>query len=430
MRKFINIDEQHGPQFWSALPNWLDAYEVGVFQDSNGFDLNGHNPRFKKVAAIGKLSETSHRPGNHFDELKRFLEREDWAFGFFTYDLKNEVENLTSSNDDEIQMPEMYFFQPRWIFIEDKDGLRVGFDDSVNSEQDINVLLSEIENYKATERKSNSFEIKSKVSRGKYLENIAEIKNHIQYGDVYELNYCIEHYAENAVIDPVNVYRKLNEANPAPFSSFCKVGDKYLISASPERFIKKDGGTVISQPMKGTVRRGADNAEDEHLKQQLYDNPKERAENVMIVDLVRNDLSHSAKKGSVKVDELFGIYTFPHVHQMISTVKCELRDDVHTVDAIKQTFPMGSMTGAPKIRAMELIEQYEVTKRGLFSGSVGYFTPEGDFDFNVIIRSILYNSHNKYVSFMTGGAITINSNPEQEYEECLLKARAMKQALS
>lgn len=430
MRKFVNIDERPNPQFFRQVLNWLDSQDTFVFQASNGFDLNGYSARYQYQVAIGKLDVISNGSGNHFDDLKRFLEEKDWAFGFFTYDLKNQIEKLHSSNDDEVQLPELYFFRPRYIFQADKEGIRLGFDEEKNTEQDVHQLLDEIKAYDAPKRNSYGFEIKSKVSRAKYLENIKEIKDHIQYGDVYELNYCIEHYAENAQIDPVEVYCKLNEANPAPFSTFLKVDGKYLISASPERFIRKEGTKVISQPMKGTIKRGKDESEDKELKQQLYQNPKERAENVMIVDLVRNDLSHSAIKGSVEVEELFGIYTFPHVHQMISTVKTELREDIHIVDLIKQTFPMGSMTGAPKIKAMELIEEFEVTKRGLFSGSVGYFTPEGDFDFNVIIRSILYNSHNKYVSFMTGGAITINSDPEQEYEECLLKAKAMKQALS
>ncbi len=430
MRKFKKIDERPSPQFWDNLILWLDSNETFVFQNANSFDLNGYKPRFQYVAAVGSLRQTESRSANGFEELKELLKTKDWTFGFFTYDLKNQVENLSSSNDDEIQMPEIYFFQPKWLFLMDDNGLQIGYDDEKSTKQEITQLITEIENFKAPSPKANTFEIKSKVSKEKYLDNISKIKQHIQYGDVYELNYCIEHYAENTLISPPTVYQKLNEANPAPFSCLCKVDGKYLISASPERFMRKEGNTVISQPMKGTTKRGQNPNDDEMLKSQLYRNPKERAENVMIVDLVRNDLSHSAQKGSVEVEELFGVYTFPHVHQMISTVKAQLKEDIHVVDLIKQAFPMGSMTGAPKIRAMELIEEFEVTKRGLFSGSVGYFTPDCDFDFNVIIRSILYNSHNKYVSFKTGGAITINSDPEREYEECLLKAKAMKQALS
>lgn len=430
MRKFINIDKRHTDHLWAKLIHWLETKETFVYQCANNFDLNGYSPRYKHIAAIGKIREVDTSNTNGFETLKVLLAARDWTFGFFTYDLKNQVENLTSGNDDNIEMPDLYFFQPQWIIMEDKEGVKVGFDDEHNSEGDVEILLEEIRAFEPDKKATPSLEIKSKVSKAKYLENVEAIKQHIQFGDVYELNYCIEHYAENARISPSHVYQKLNDANPAPFSSFCKVDGKYLISASPERFMKKVGDKVISQPMKGTIKRGENEEEDNQLKQQLYDNPKERAENVMIVDLVRNDLSHNATKGSVQVEELYGIYTFPHVHQMISTVAAKVSEGVHPVDVIKNAFPMGSMTGAPKIRAMELIEQYEVTKRGLFSGSVGYFTPAGDFDFNVIIRSILYNSENKYVSFMTGGAITISSTPEQEYEECLLKAKAMKQALS
>ncbi|PID89409.1 MAG: hypothetical protein CSB01_02115 [Bacteroidia bacterium] len=249
-------------------------------------------------------------------------------------------------------------------------------------------------------------------------------------GDIYEINFCQEFFAEQVCINPEQLYNHLKKVSPTPYGCFYKTRNHYLLSASPERFIKKKGTKLISQPIKGTAKRGANKEEDDTIKHHLFTDAKERAENIMIVDLVRNDLSHTATKGSVKVEELCGIYSFPQVHQMISTVVANLRNDIHFVEAIKQCFPMGSMTGAPKIRAMKLIEQYESTKRGLYSGAVGYITPQGDFDFNVVIRSILYNATNKYLSFMVGGAITMQSNPEKEYEECLLKAKAIRKTLS
>lgn len=199
--------------------------------------------------------------------------------------------------------------------------------------------------------------------------------------------------------------------------------------ASPERFLKKEKDLLVSQPIKGTAPRGRNAKEDMQLKKELFTDAKERSENVMIVDLVRNDLSHVAAKNSVKVTELFGIYSFSTVHQMISTVTARLGKDYHFTDALRYTFPMGSMTGAPKVRAMQLIEQYEDTRRGLYSGAVGYITPERDFDFNVVIRSILYNKQEQYLGFMAGSAITSGSIPEKEYQECLHKAQAMKKAL-
>ena len=245
----------------------------------------------------------------------------------------------------------------------------------------------------------------------------------------YEINFCQEFFAENTSINTVDIYEKLNAISQAPFTAYCKFGEHYLICASPERFLQKRSNTLTAQPIKGTTKRALIKADDERLIQELQNSEKERSENVMIVDLVRNDLSRIAKSGTVRVDELFGIYSFKQVHHMISTISCEVKKDVSFTDIIKNTFPMGSMTGAPKVSAMKLIDHFESTKRGLYSGAMGYIDPEGDFDFNVVIRSILYNKENKYLSFMVGSAITDKSDPEKEYEECLLKAKAMFEVL-
>lgn len=254
--------------------------------------------------------------------------------------------------------------------------------------------------------------------------------NHIQLGDIFEVNFCQEYYAENAKINPVEVYQKLIKLSPTPFSNFLKVNDKYCLGASPERFLAKSKNKVISQPIKGTIKRGKTKEEDEHLIHQLKNNPKEQSENIMIVDLVRNDLSRIAKKGTVKVEELCGIYSFPQVHQMISTISCLVDESLTNEEILSNCFPMGSMTGAPKVEAMKLIERYESTKRGLYSGAVGYFSPTGDFDFNVVIRSLLYNASNNYLSFMVGSAITSKSSPTNEYDETVLKAKAIFEILS
>jgi para-aminobenzoate synthetase component 1 len=244
------------------------------------------------------------------------------------------------------------------------------------------------------------------------------------------MNYCIEFYAQKLNVSPIDLYEKLNEVSPTPFSAFLKYHDKSLICASPERYLKKEGTRLISQPIKGTSPRGSNPFIDKANMEYLKTSEKERSENIMITDLVRNDLSRVAKKGKVKVEELCGVYSFRQVHQMISTISAEMDERYSWVDAIKATFPMGSMTGAPKLSAMKLIEKYEVTKRGLYSGSVGYVTPEGDFDFNVVIRSMLYNQKKGYLSFMVGGAITALAEPEKEYEECLIKASAIMKVLN
>ena len=252
---------------------------------------------------------------------------------------------------------------------------------------------------------------------------------HIHRGDIYEANFCQEFYAMDTHIDPLNTFLHLNAISSPPFATFLKFENLYGLSASPERYIKKNGKVVVSQPIKGTAKRDENSSIDLQIAEELKNDPKERSENIMITDLVRNDLSKFATKGSVNVEELCGLYSFKQVHQLVTTIRCEVDAGIAPVDIIRDTFPMGSMTGAPKVSAMKIIEKLEDTKRGLYSGTVGYFTPEGDFDFNVIIRSILYNASKKYVSFSVGGAITAKSVPEKEYEECLLKAKAMREAL-
>lgn len=255
------------------------------------------------------------------------------------------------------------------------------------------------------------------------------MQQHIALGDIYEANFCQEFYAENTQIEPLSTFWRLNVISEPPFACFLKINRHFLLSASPERYLQRKGNTVISQPIKGTAKRSQNPEKDEQLKTELKQNPKERSENVMIVDLVRNDLSHFATKGSVKVTELCKVYTFKQVHQLISTIEATVNENTSSVDLIRSTFPMGSMTGAPKVSAMKIIEQLEATKRGLYSGAVGYFAPNGDFDFNVVIRSILYNAERQYVSFSVGSAITAKSAAEREYDECLIKAKAMRKVL-
>jgi para-aminobenzoate synthetase component 1 len=272
--------------------------------------------------------------------------------------------------------------------------------------------------------------IKQRISRESYLEKARQMLDHIYRGDIYEANFCMEFFAENAAINPFDTYQSLNEISEPPFAVYFKNNKHFLLCASPERYLRKEGNNIISQPIKGTAKRSINAIEDGVTKQALVNNEKERSENIMIVDLVRNDLSLTASKGSVKVEELCGAYTFKQVHHLISTITSQVAEGHLPVDVIKSTFPMGSMTGAPKISAMKIIEELEETKRGLYSGGIGYFTPNGDFDFNVVIRSILYNEANSYVSFSVGSAITVEANPENEYKECMLKAQAMLNVLS
>jgi para-aminobenzoate synthetase component I len=331
------------------------------------------------------------------------------------YDLKNQFENLSSLNEDRLNFPEEFGFIPSGEFKIEAV--------LPPSEETLKPWLEEIPG------SGEKFNVQCKVRMKDYIRNVLEIKKHIQRGDIYEMNYCIEFFAEEALVSPYKLFLKLYDRTQAPFSSFMRYGDHYIISASPERFLKREGNKLISQPIKGTAPRSTDGAKDKLLKSALQNSLKEQTENVMIVDLVRNDLSRIAVKGSVRVEELFGVYSFNTVHQMISTITAELPRQIFLQDILRASFPMGSMTGAPKVRAMELIEEFETTKRGVYSGAMGILEANGDFDLSVVIRTILYNSKSKYLSFMAGSAITASSDPEQEYAECLLKARAMIEAL-
>ena len=415
----------------NKLVKWAGKFPVFCFLNSNRLSKKeDHYSDFDIILGAGIRDYIKPTPGQSFESLEHFFnEKKDWIFGYFSYDLKNETEDLESNHQDRIGFPSIHFFQPELVITLTGNKLKIYFLPDHNADPD--AVFREVTETTSGEIYLNNTinGLSEKYTRQQYIEKVDRIKNHIHKGDVYEINFCHEYYAEDVDISPVSVYLKLNDHSPAPFSGFYKLSDKYLICSSPERFLKYDGNYVISQPIKGTRKRGENNTEDKRLSEELRNDPKERAENIMIVDLVRNDLAKIADKDSVEVEELCGIYTFAQVHQMISTVKAKLRSGIHPVQIIRQVFPMGSMTGAPKVKAMELIEKYEDTKRGLYSGSVGYFTPEGHFDFNVVIRSLLYNMSGKYISYMAGSAITALSEPENEYNECMLKAKAIFEVL-
>ncbi|EPR70761.1 Para-aminobenzoate synthase, aminase component [Winogradskyella psychrotolerans RS-3] len=414
------------------------------FDDIVWLDSNNHKDQYSSYDAVLAVDAFTTIRTDYFDAFERLKEYQtltnDWIFGYLTYDLKNTTEPLKSNNFDGLNFPDLYFFQPKKLFFIKDNQVEIKYlkmvDDEI--EDDLKAILNDVERH--SERRSlsevevsrsslNDIKIKLRIHKDSYFEKATKMLSHIQRGDIYEANFCQEFYAEDSEINPFETFNKLNAISKPPFASFLKFEDKYMMSASPERYIKKNGTTIISQPIKGTAKRSGDKKEDLKLAEDLSLDPKERSENIMIVDLVRNDLSHTAIKGSVEVKELCKVYSFLQVHQMISTVQSKVEPERNVVDIIKSTFPMGSMTGVPKISAMKIIENLEETKRGLYSGSVGYFTPKGDFDFNVIIRSILYNESKKYISYSVGGAITSKSDPLKEYEECLIKAKAMREAL-
>lgn len=327
---------------------------------------------------------------------------------FINYDFKNNLELFKPKQNNPLAFPELLF---------------------VEAEKQI--LFNElIESQESSSKESKSIHLKACVSKEEYIKTVTKLKEHIQSGDVYELNYCITFEAHNVDINPLDIYLKLNQKSKASYSSFAKFNNLYIISSSPELYLSKQGQKLISKPIKGTVKRGLNQAEDERLKTNLHNSLKERTENVMIVDVVRNDFSRIAQNGSVHVDSLFNIESYEQVHQMVSTVSCNVKGNHSFKDIIDASFPMASMTGAPKYRAMQLIEDYELYNRGPYSGSVGYIDAEGNFDLNVLIRSIFYDQQKRYLSFSVGSAITAMCNPEEEYEECLLKAKALVDVLT
>ena len=424
--EFYTIDNPS--LFKEQLLYWAQQFREVAFLDSNSYPQAYSSYDCLLAVDAFTLLQTDYH--NAFEDLKQYQQTtKDWLFGYLSYDLKNDSERLQSNNFDGLDFPDLFFFQPKKIFLLKGNQLETRYlhlcDDELQEDyQDITTIVPQ------QSTASDSVMVQARIDQKKYLEQVQKMQEYIHKGDIYEANFCMEFYAENATIQPLEKFQKLNAISQPPFAVFLKNNQQYLLSATPERYLRKEGEDLISQPIKGTAKRYEDPVADEKAKDDLASNPKERAENIMITDLVRNDLSRTAQKGSVQVEELCGIYSFMQVHQMISTITSKMDEKYSVIDVLRLTFPMGSMTGAPKISAMKIIEELEATKRGLYSGAVGYFTPEGDFDFNVVIRSILYNQKKQYLSFSVGSAITALSVPEQEYEECLLKAKAMKSVLA
>ena len=465
---------------WRAL-SWAtaqQAHEGGFIAFLNNNGIAYPNDPFPNRLFVGakrviscslntELLGDSSGTGNFVESQDAFQtlydahqEKASYLVGYLGYELKNQLEALTSRHPNRLGFPDAYFVEPEWVIDFSQDGV------IVTGEGDAQALVAAIDAFPhrlfpyprplspgergasqdgfhpsplgrgdggegiiGEGKTGENPRIQCRVSPDEYAANVRRIQQYILAGDVYELNYCIEFFLENAHLDPLAAYWALNNRSPMPFSNFLKIGNHYVLGASPERFLRKQGRQLLSQPIKGTIRRGQTPTEDAYLRTQLLNSEKERAENLMIVDLVRNDLARSAETGSVRVDELFGIYGFEQVYQMISTVSATLRQGLSWVDALRNAFPMGSMTGAPKIRAMELIDELEVSRRGVYSGAIGYVTPDGDFDFNVVIRSLLYDAQSQYASFSVGSAITYDADPAQEWDECLLKARAIREVL-
>ena len=400
--------------------DWAKQFSILLFLDNNNYSsIYGKYECLLAAGAVEIIADTSLSSLGQLHEL-----RKDWLFGHIAYDYKNNLETgLTSRNVIQTAFPLLSFFCPQVVIHINPAKTELTIESHYTNPREIFDAINSAKG--EVIGKLPQLKFRHNISREQYLHTIAALQEHIVNGDCYEINFCSEGFADARHINPLHIFTALNELSPAPFAAYYRLEDKYMACSSPERYLQKNGNTILSQPIKGTARRVENSALDDALRSDLQYDEKERAENVMIVDLVRNDLARSCETGSVNVDELFGIYSFPQVHQMISTVSAQLRKGLTFTDAIKYSFPMGSMTGAPKIKVMELIDYYELSRRELFSGTVGYITPGGDFDFNVVIRSLFYNADSHYLSYQTGGAITYDSKPEKEWEEMRLKAWAL-----
>ena len=392
------------------------------FENSIILNSNYSSTDYDLIFAYGVHSFLSSNK-NSLKKLDDYVSQcKDWLFGFFSYDLKNEIEPLKSQNLLCHDLPNLYFFQPQVIITIKENTVDLKYVLGIEPDDELNKILNFKYSFKKQSVKDN---LELRFKKSDYVKSINNIKEHIRIGDIYELNFCMDYYSNDIIIDPVKSYISLNSLTESPMSAFIKLKYFHLLSSSPERFIKKKNNRIKTQPIKGTVRREKNINNDLKNINYLNNNSKELSENHMIVDLVRNDLSRIAKKGTVTVKELSTLYSFKNVHQLISTVEAEINNSTKISKILESTFPMGSMTGAPKIRSMELIEKFEKTQRGIYSGAVGYISPKIDFDFNVVIRSIIYDSQRNNLNINVGSAITFASDPYKEFDECKLKAEAM-----
>ena len=412
-----NFVKEYGLDAFKALAyNYSRNFEHSCILDSCQLNTGVNGGNYEFLVAYG---------AEQYWDKYEFFEKEiddvhDWVFGILGYDVKNNFEELKSENKAIIETPEVSFFIPEILITVDK---------MENVSIVKGTLSADFWNQKSSKSALEVDKPTSSVSKEYYLKKINEIHELIRCGEVYELNYCVPYSHSFTAFDPISFHLDLLEKSPVPMGSYYNVGHLHLCGASMERYLMKNKSKVLSQPIKGTIRKGISAQEDAELVKQLELSEKDRAENVMIVDLVRNDLARISESGSVNVDELFGIYSYLQVHQMISTVSATLKDDTSIAKIVRSTFPMGSMTGAPKIAAMEYIEDLEDFKRGWYSGSIGYIDPERNMDFNVIIRSVICDEEQQVINYNAGGAITIDSDPEEEWKEVQLKTKAIRELL-
>ncbi len=411
---------------------------------------NDKNPFFLDSNGKGKYSYIGSNPfdsyiGNDLDAFQKKLDEykvsninnlskehlfTSGAVGYFSYDLKNKIEKLPQTAKNDISIPLINFHFYDGIIIIDNDTNKVyikAFGINDNADNIVNKIADRFtENIEINTRNYQVGEISSNMTKSEYVNKIEAVKSYIKTGDVYQIN-LTQRFSCSFDGESIALYKNLRNINPSPFGAYLKYDDFTVVSSSPERFIKRIGDKLLTSPIKGTRKRGSNKVEDELLKKDLINSEKDRSELLMIVDLERNDFGRIAKVGSVKVTDLFRIEEHPSVYHLVSDIEATLDSKINVAEILKATFPGGSITGAPKIRAMEIIDELEPTTRNLYTGSIGWIDFNGDMDLNIVIRTILIKDNKAY--FNAGGGIVWDSSAEEEYEESLLKARALVKAL-
>ncbi len=449
-------------KIWYDEPVAIDVVKRKTVPDNDG---RGHNESDSfSDRQLNRDYGTDAR--NTWDALQDYRDKyRDWMFGWLGYDLKNDIESLESKHSDPVALPDLFFFVPGTVLRIDRKSCKVhlvkgnpavlnqsiGKSETPNPEpqhQSASKAPSKSETHLQSRNsfpiptESHSYSHQHKIGDTgstinktfrigqpesglgwqSYRDKVLQIKERIARGDTYEVNLTHQLQAPFSG-NSLDLFASMRKSGPVPFAVWMHYGDVEVCCSSPERFLQRQGTRIITQPIKGTSARGATPEEDRRIVKEILQKEKNRAENVMIVDLVRHDLGQVAQTGTVRTDSLLEVQTFSTVHQLVSTVSAELKPDTSSVDALKACFPMGSMTGAPKIRTMQIIEELENYRRGLYSGAIGYFTPEDNFDFNVVIRTAIIVYDRLY--YAIGGAVTADSDPREEWDESWLKAEAL-----
>ena len=383
--------------------------------------------------------------GNPFDIFKEVLKRykvdfpflfSPGALGYLSYDLGWHIEKLPDIAKDDLKIPEIWFgfYSTLLIFDHNRKKLIIVSQNVYDKNREFELkfkslveqfkkIFEKVENYKFILKDSLNFQmLSSNMTHNEYINSIKKIKNYIEKGDVYQINFA-QRIQAKGIFSPEEIYLKLREINPTSFSGFLNTGSFYILSNSPELFLFKNKDLVITRPMKGTRPRGRNKQQDNLYKKQLLESAKDKAELIMIVDLERNDLGKVCKYGSVRVKKNQILEKYKTVFQTTSQIEGILKNDIDCIDLLKATFPGGSITGAPKIRAMEIIEELEPNKRGFYTGSMGYIGFNGNMELNILIRTILMKNDTIY--YPVGGGIVWDSSPEKEYEETITKAKAL-----